>query len=200
MSKHEQKRAEKRSRLVQAGMDAFTETGYDNATVSDIVRRAGMTPSTFYNYFRDKEALRDEFLERLATDLQAGLDSIRDQSQTVESFVSGAYRSLFSGLVANQSLSLLLKKNQSHLRSALDHPALVPVFAALRSNIEYVAAANGASRIDADYATVMFAGAAMEVGIAMLARTPPDVDGAVSFVTAMLAGGIDRISALQTRD
>ncbi|WP_344265835.1 TetR/AcrR family transcriptional regulator [Actinomadura napierensis] len=41
-------------RLVAAALDLFAERGYENTTVIDIARRAGLTKSTFFRHFPDK--------------------------------------------------------------------------------------------------------------------------------------------------
>jgi hypothetical protein len=38
-------------------------------------------------------------------------------------------------------------------------------------------------------------GAALEVGVAMVKREPPDVDGATEFATRVFLGGIERLGA-----
>src|ERR1700728_4359521 len=43
-----------RERLVRAALDLFTQQGYDNTTVAEIVERAGLTKSTFFRHFPDK--------------------------------------------------------------------------------------------------------------------------------------------------
>jgi len=41
-------------RLAVAALDLFAERGYENTTVIDIARRAGLTKSTFFRHFQDK--------------------------------------------------------------------------------------------------------------------------------------------------
>ena len=41
-------------RLVLAALELFAERGYENTTVIDIARRAGLTKSTFFRHFQDK--------------------------------------------------------------------------------------------------------------------------------------------------
>ena len=41
-------------RLAQAALDLFAERGYENTTVIDIARHAGLTKSTFFRHFQDK--------------------------------------------------------------------------------------------------------------------------------------------------
>ncbi len=50
----------KKALLLEAGLDAFFEKGFDNTTIDAIVKRAGCGKGTFYKYFPGKEALLEE--------------------------------------------------------------------------------------------------------------------------------------------
>jgi AcrR family transcriptional regulator len=41
-------------RLAQAALELFAERGYEQTTVADIARRAGLTKRTFFRYYADK--------------------------------------------------------------------------------------------------------------------------------------------------
>src|SRR4051794_8019309 len=56
----EEVEASQRTRLLQATIELGTERGFASLTLTDIVRRAGVARSTFYDYFTDKQ---DCFLE-----------------------------------------------------------------------------------------------------------------------------------------
>ena len=43
-----------REQLTRAALSLFTERGYENTTVVNIVERAGLGKTTFFRYFRDK--------------------------------------------------------------------------------------------------------------------------------------------------
>jgi AcrR family transcriptional regulator len=43
-----------RGRLEQAALELYVERGFDQTTVADIARRAGLTERTFFRYFADK--------------------------------------------------------------------------------------------------------------------------------------------------
>ncbi|MBF6175987.1 TetR/AcrR family transcriptional regulator [Nocardia blacklockiae] len=43
-----------RERLAQAALDLYTERGFDQTTVAEIAKRAGLTERTFFRYFADK--------------------------------------------------------------------------------------------------------------------------------------------------
>jgi len=60
-SKRERTRPSKRERtlaaLVEAGLDLFERQGYEQTTVAEIARAAGVTEMTFFRYFAAKEHL-----------------------------------------------------------------------------------------------------------------------------------------------
>jgi AcrR family transcriptional regulator len=62
---------ETRSRILDAALEAFARYGYDDASVAEICRLAGVTKGGFYHHFPSKQAL---FLELLARWL-AGIDT-----------------------------------------------------------------------------------------------------------------------------
>ncbi|MER6047937.1 TetR family transcriptional regulator [Streptomyces sp. BHT-5-2] len=43
-----------RGRLEQAALELYTERGYEQTTVAEIAKRAGLTERTFFRYFPDK--------------------------------------------------------------------------------------------------------------------------------------------------
>ena len=56
-----------RERLVSAAAEVFAVSGYHASRVSDIVARAGVAQGTFYLYFRSKEAVFLELVDRFFT-------------------------------------------------------------------------------------------------------------------------------------
>ena len=53
----EQRRAERRSRLIAAALDVYGERGYHQATVKAVCESAGLTERYFYESFANSEAL-----------------------------------------------------------------------------------------------------------------------------------------------
>lgn len=70
-------------RLVEAAAEVFGTTGFHNATVDDIVERANMARTTFYEYFDSKEQLFQATLAPFAA-------AIRDHAVTLESLRADA--------------------------------------------------------------------------------------------------------------
>lgn len=48
---------EKRSRILDAAWEEFTRVSFADASINQIVRRAGIARGSFYQYFKDKESL-----------------------------------------------------------------------------------------------------------------------------------------------
>ncbi|MFI0773421.1 helix-turn-helix domain-containing protein [Streptomyces sp. NPDC021212] len=61
-------------RLADAALELFAERGYENTTVLDIAKRAGLAKSTFFRHFQDKRAVlfgEDALTGRLVTAIAA---------------------------------------------------------------------------------------------------------------------------------
>lgn len=53
----EKQREQRRQQILHTATELFVQQGYDNTSVSDIVRRAGIAQGTFYLYYPSKEYL-----------------------------------------------------------------------------------------------------------------------------------------------
>lgn len=57
MGKREDKTFEKRDELINFAIGEFGEKGYDNASLNNILKKAGISKGTFYYHFKNKEEL-----------------------------------------------------------------------------------------------------------------------------------------------
>lgn len=62
MGKVEVNKQNKRLSLLDNAYDLFINKGFNNTTISDIVKKAGIAKGTFYLYFKDKFDLKDEIV------------------------------------------------------------------------------------------------------------------------------------------
>jgi AcrR family transcriptional regulator len=62
LSPHQLVPADTRTRLLQAAMTEFIESGFAGTDTNRIARRAGFAPQTFYRWFADKTAIFIEVL------------------------------------------------------------------------------------------------------------------------------------------
>lgn len=71
--------ASSRETLADAACELFLEQGYEATSIADITRRAGVSRSTFFNYFDGKAgAIWYALDERLASTDFAGRDALRE--------------------------------------------------------------------------------------------------------------------------
>ena len=59
------RREERRTHLLACALEVFAEKGYHAASVSHIIKRAGVARGTFYLYFQNKRSVFDELLDDL---------------------------------------------------------------------------------------------------------------------------------------
>ena len=108
-------RSDRRSQLLSAARIVFAKKGYDSATVSEIVTRAGVAQGTFYLYFPGKDALAGAFAEELAERFAEVAHDKVARCRTFESAlarlletsyaVADEYRDIF--LIANRGVELV---------------------------------------------------------------------------------------------
>ena len=67
---NERMRAESRARIIEHGLQLFSERGYDATTVKMIAEAAGISQGLIYAHFPSKEALLVEIFEQSMRDVQ----------------------------------------------------------------------------------------------------------------------------------
>lgn len=75
----EERKAETREMIMQAARKVFSERGYHNAQISDIVREAGISTGSIYAHFKDK---RDLFAQVTRENLENLRRLLREIRQT----------------------------------------------------------------------------------------------------------------------
>src|SRR5262245_39132628 len=67
-----------RGRLMRAAMELYSERGYEQTTVAEIARRAGLTERTFFRHFADKREVLSGGAEMLKERLVGGIEAAPD--------------------------------------------------------------------------------------------------------------------------
>lgn len=62
--------------LIRVAIQCFSERGYQNTTLDDVVSQVNISRVTFYTYFKSKEALLKAIFERASATYQQGLEEI----------------------------------------------------------------------------------------------------------------------------
>jgi AcrR family transcriptional regulator len=125
----EQVVASQRTRLLKAAVELGTERGFASLTLSDIVQRAGVARSTFYEYFADKQQC---FLE--AFDYAA--DRVLERVLALEVPAADPLASPVHAYIA-RLLELCLQEPGLVRLVAADAEALGPAAAARQRAISY---------------------------------------------------------------
>jgi len=191
--KREQTKAANRAALLRAGAEAFAELGYGAANVRDIVRRTDLATGTFYNYFPDKESVLREIMDDVAAQIRTGARAARRDATDLEGFIAGGFRAYYEVLAADRRVFALLRRNAGTIRAMFDQPAIFAGYEELEEDLRAARAAGSLPVLDTKYLTGAMVGAGFEIAVLMLDRDPPDVEGAVAFVTSLFVGGIERL-------
>jgi AcrR family transcriptional regulator len=188
--KREQTKAANRAAILDAARRVFSEIGYGAATVRDIVRETDLATGTFYNYFPDKESVLHALLDEAAEEIRSRVREARKTSTTLQEFVEGGFRAYYGYLVEDPQTFELLRRNAGTVRSLFDEPTVGAGVAELREDLAAGIRSGLIPDHDVDYMAAAMVGAGFEVAVRMLERDPPDVDGAVTFVTGIFLAGL----------
>ena len=82
LTNQEKKSREKKQRIYRVAMKMFSEYGYEQATIRDICKAAGITTSSFYNFFGDKDGVLLQFYYEILEKGAAHLDLTPQNLQT----------------------------------------------------------------------------------------------------------------------
>jgi AcrR family transcriptional regulator len=194
-TKREATKAANRAAILDAAREVFAEQGYDAAGVRDVIRRTELASGTFYNYFPDKESVFRAVLDESAQEVRRRLRTVRASAGTIEEFVGDAYLAWFEFLVEDQLMFELMQRNAGTIRSMFGDPILGAGVDELLDDLKQAIAHGDVPPLDADYMAGAMAGAALELGVRMADRDPPDPAGAARFATELFLGGIARLGA-----
>jgi AcrR family transcriptional regulator len=188
--KREQTKAANRTAILDAARRVFSELGYGAATVRDIVRDTDLATGTFYNYFPDKQSVLNALLDDAAAKIRSRVRAARKESGTVEEFVEGGFRAYYGYLVEDPETFGLLRRNAGTIRSMFDEPTVGAGVDELREDLAAGIRSGLLPDHDVEYMASAMVGAGFEVAVRMLEREPPDVEGAVAFVTGVFLAAL----------
>jgi AcrR family transcriptional regulator len=186
--KREATKRANREAILAAARRVFSDIGYGAASVRDIVRGTALASGTFYNYFPDKEAVLRALVDEIVVEARARVRAARAGAATVEAFVADGFRAYFAFIAEDPETVRLISRNAGTIRTLFDEPALGAGIAELRVDLDAGIAAGVLPPHDTGLMAASMVGAAVEVGLAMVAREPIDVPRAADFVTSVFVG------------
>jgi AcrR family transcriptional regulator len=190
--RRERTKAANRAAILAAALDVFAEEGYDAAGVRDIIRRTDLASGTFYNYFPDKEAIFRALVEETGREARRRVRAARRSATTAEEFVEGGFRAFFTYIVEDPERFAFMRRNLDTLRTRFGDAVLPAGTDELAEDLRAGIAAGRLPAIDVEYCAHAMIAVGLELGTRLVERSPPDVDGATAFASALFLGALDR--------
>src|SRR5262249_42725533 len=150
-----------------------------------------LASGTFYNYFRSKEEVAKALATSAAERLRPILSREREAAADFESYLNGIVRSYFHFLVGEEQLwPLAQPRSRRYPKVRVETPEHGAIYEEIKASIARAIEKGLAPRIDAGFLTASIIGVARYMGDEMLARRPPDPDGAADFVVKLILEGL----------
>lgn len=119
-SKHKQRRGEKtRDKILKTALKLFSEKGYDNVTVDEIVKKSGTSKGSFYQHFSAKS---DIFLARFTE---------------VDDYYLEVFRSLPSEMDSLDKLSIFIEELMEYLDKEMGKGLMKVIYSAALNSKEH---------------------------------------------------------------
>jgi len=103
-----QSEAQRRHQIMTAARSVFDEKGYDNATVSDIVTKAGVAQGTFYLYYDSKKGVVIELARKPMADMTVRIQRVLSGDESFEEILRQFVRTGFEVGYENPDLCRLM--------------------------------------------------------------------------------------------
>jgi AcrR family transcriptional regulator len=190
--RRERTKAANRGAILAAALEVFAELGYGATSVRDIVRRTDLASGTFYNYFPDKDAVFRALVEETGVEARRRVRAARRSARTAEDFVESGYRAFFAFIVEDPDRFAFVRSNLETIRARFGDAVLPAGTAELAEDLRAAIAAGHLQPVDVEYCAHAMVAVALELGARLAERTPPDVEGATGFATALFLGALER--------
>jgi AcrR family transcriptional regulator len=193
--KREQTKAANRAAILDAAREVFGEVGYGAASVRDIIRRTELAAGTFYNYFPDKESIFRALVDDIGAEARRRVREARRRAGTPRAFVEDAYRAYFEYIVEDPDNHAFMARNAGTIRALFDDAQVPMGTDELAEDLRAAIAAGQLPPVDVEYCSHVMMAVGLELGLRLLERDPPDVDGATSFAAALFMGGLNGLAS-----
>jgi AcrR family transcriptional regulator len=193
MGKRERNSIRNREQIIAAARESFCELGFGASTVRDIMRRSGLAPGTFYNYFDDKESILREIVLTFAARVRQQVHEARMEAGSLEELMRAAFRASFTYYSQDRLLVTLITRNAGEVRELIQANVMDQAIADLADDLEARAEEFGIAGLDLDGFAHAGVALANEFGYRLIQTRPFDIEGTTEFVTQLMLGGIDRM-------
>ena len=190
--RRERTKAANREAILGAAREVFAELGYGAASVRDIVRRTDLASGTFYNYFPDKDAIFRALVEETGAEARRRVRAARRRAATAQEFIEGGFGAFFEYIVEDPERFAFMRRNLDTLRTRFGDAVLPASTDELAEDLRAGIAAGHLAPLDVEYCAHAMIAVGLELGTRLVERTPPDVEGATRFASALFLGALSR--------
>lgn len=197
MRRREQAEAS-RAALLAAARECFAESGYDDTTVAEVLRRAGMARGALYHYFPGgKEELFaavyrqvDDELHRRVDRLEGTTSPLEVLRGSAEAFLRLCTRRDFARITVLEGPRVMAGWAAGATRDSVHGSVLGRSYARMRDGVQAAADAGEIAALDVDSVATALYGAVRDLGARVAtARSPRRAaDEAMAVVDVLLAG------------
>lgn len=192
--RREQNKAENRAALLKAARTVFAEMGYGATGVRDIVRRTALASGTFYNYFKDKDEIFEAVVAEMTVELAKRHRNGRIRARTAEEFFRSHCSTYLKFVGEDPEILEFGRHNVTPVRMLMEKPDLQVLARQLHDDVKAAMDRGILPQVDVSYFVASLSGIVFEISVAMVARNPPDIEGATEFATRMLLGGLAQVA------
>ncbi|MCH8497540.1 MAG: TetR/AcrR family transcriptional regulator [Marinobacter sp.] len=196
-------RRNNRRAILTAALHCFTQKGYDNVTIRDIVKETDLAAGTFYNYFSSKQDIFAALLTDFVNDLNETLTSLRRSNRDQEGFIQSTYHALFLATARAPLIYELAHQNDRAIRSLFGSDILNLAMVSLTDDVKMAVEQQTLPNVDQALLCAAFFGVAYELGMVVArraAKQPEAADiiahDATVFATNLFLGGLYRMQPL----
>ena len=100
--------AERKEKFIQAGLEIFLENGYENTSLTDIIKKSGGSLASIYKFFENKEGLFRAIVERGFDDFRMQIDEKIDLnlSHKLDDFLT-KFAMIFFDIICEKKTTLI---------------------------------------------------------------------------------------------
>jgi AcrR family transcriptional regulator len=188
--KRELTKVANRTAILDAAREVFGAAGFGAASVRDIIRRTELAAGTFYNYFPDKESIFRALVDEVGAEARRRVREARRSARSPRAFVEDGFRAYFEYIVEDPLNHAFMARNAGTIRALFDD-AQVPLGTnELAEDLEDAIRSGQLPQVDVEYCAHVMMAVGLELGLRLLERDPPDVEGATRFAADLFLGGL----------
>ena len=189
-----------RAAIEAAAWDIFCTIGMDAANIREIVNRSGVSPGTFYNYFRTKEAIFEVLSQNLLERIRSETHAERAKATSAEELLYLGYQSYLNLVQSIDGALDFIDRNQHHIRSQLyPSPAISGLAADLAQDLRRFVPSPAMSRQDRLLASSIIIAAGAEAVFQLRGKPRMSTKSLGKFLTNFMMRGLSEWQSGKTK-